>query len=105
MPLLHRPLPAADGLLLAAGQRQLFRRDVFGDDRTGADGRTVADVHRGDQRAVRADENAVAEGGAVFVGAVVVAGNRPRANIDRAAEGGVADVAQMIDFAAACNMN
>ena len=39
----------------------------------------------------------------MFVGAVVVAGNRPRADIDRAAEGGVADIAQMIDLAAAAD--
>ena len=68
-------------------------RHVAGDDRTGADGRAIADFHRGNQRAVGANKDAVAEDGLVFVGAVVVAGNRPRADIDRAAEGGVADVA------------
>ena len=93
MPFLHRPLPAADGFLLATGERQLLVRHVAGDDRTGADGRAIADSHRGNQRAVGADKDAVAEDGLVFVGAVVVAGNRPRADIDRAAEGGVADLA------------
>ena len=40
----------------------------------------------------------------MFVGAVVVASDRPRADIDRAAEGGVADVAQMIDLAATADV-
>ena len=54
--------PAGDALLLAPRRRaRLSRRDVLGDHRSRADDRPLADAHRRDQRAVRADERARAD--------------------------------------------
>ena len=49
---------------------------------------------------VGANEDTITEGGTVFVCAVVVAGNGPGTDVDRTADDGVTDIAQMIDFAA-----
>src|SRR5690606_26283829 len=64
---------------------------------------TGTDLDGRDQARVRADERVVADDGAMLVRAVVVACDRAGADIDAFADGGIADVAQMIDLAAVGN--
>src|SRR3546814_1493736 len=70
----------------------LFRAaDVAGHRAAGADDRVAADPHRRDQRAVRSDEGVLADFGAIFEIAVIIAGDRARADIGPRTD---ADVAQ-----------
>src|SRR4030067_2683514 len=72
---------------------------MAGDGRAGAYRPALADRHRRDQLRIRADEHVVLNDRAVLVCAVVIAGDRARADIDAAAPGAVADVAEMIGLA------
>src|SRR5690606_28253925 len=98
--LLHRALPALDALLAPACDRELAFGGVAGDHRTGADGGVAADLHRRHQRGVRADEGVVADHRGRLVGTVVVAGDGAGADVDAAADFGVADVAEVVGLAA-----
>src|SRR5690606_6704634 len=98
--LLLRAPPAVHGALLAAGQGELAFGRVAGDHRTGADGGARADRHRREQRAVGADEGAVADGGGGLVHAVVVAGDGAGADVDLRADARVAQVGEVVGLAA-----
>src|SRR6185436_6022919 len=78
--------------LPAAAERQRPRRHVTGDHRAGADIGPIADLDRRDQRRVRADEGALANVGAVFAHAVVVAGNGAGPDIRPLTHPRVADI-------------
>src|SRR5258707_13779950 len=71
--LLHRPLPARNGHLLGAGERQLTCRSVLGERGSGAERRPATDPHRRDQLRVRADQTIRLDDGAGLVRPVVVA--------------------------------
>src|SRR6267154_746709 len=94
--LLYRPLPAWNGHLLGAGQRQLACRSVLGERGSGAERRPAADPHRRDKLRVRADENIVLDDGAVLVRPVVVAHDRAGTDVDVAADVAIADVGEVI---------
>src|SRR6266478_8839242 len=67
--------------LAAAGNSQSIRRHVLRDGRTCGDVRTVPDAHGRDQGSIAADENFAPDRRRILVEAVVIAGNRARANI------------------------
>jgi hypothetical protein len=67
--------------LVTARDCQRFGGHIVGDGAACRDIRAVADGQGRNQRRVRADEHAVANHGAVLALAVVVAGNRARADI------------------------
>src|SRR5690606_37045946 len=98
--LLRRALPPGDRPLARARHGQLVRRRVLRDRRARTNRRTRTDLDGRDQSRVGADERAVADHGAMLVRAVVVARDRARADVDAAAEGRVADVAQVIHLGA-----
>ncbi len=56
-----------------------------------------------DQLRIGTDKNIILDDRLVLVGAVVVAGNRPGADIDIFSNDGIADVTEMIRFAAGGN--
>src|SRR5439155_22567375 len=67
--------------LAPAGNSQAIRGHVFRDCRTRSDVRAVPDTHGRDQRRSAADENFVPDRRRILVEAVVIAGNRARADI------------------------
>src|SRR5580700_463751 len=79
---LGRPLPILNGDLARACKGQLPRRRLAGHGSAGADGGTLPDSDRRHQHAARADEGAAANLGAPLIGAIVVAGDRARTDID-----------------------
>src|SRR3569832_646995 len=91
-----RPLPALAGLLRHAAQGELAGRRVFADGGAGADGRARAHGDGRDQLRIRTDEGVVFDDGLVFIGAVVIAGDGARTDIDASAYRRVADVTQVI---------
>ena len=97
---LSRGDPALLGHLAAAAEGESIGRDVFGDAGAGGDVGTVADGDGSDEGGVRADEGAVADGGEVFVDAVVVAGDGARADVDAGADDGVAEVGEVVGLGA-----
>src|SRR3954471_8148613 len=94
---LLRALPARNGGLLRALERELARRRVFRDRRSPSDRRVRADGDRRDEHRARADERAVADRRLVLVRAVVVASDRARADVHVAADLRVAEVGEVID--------
>src|SRR5581483_1385524 len=97
---LRRPLPARDGRLAHARNRELSRGRVLGERGPGAQRRAAADAHRRDELGVRADEDVVLDDRAVLVGAVVVAGDGAGADVDVPADLAVADVGEMVGLGA-----
>src|SRR5665811_421787 len=83
---LNWPLPSLDGRLFAARQGELARRCVAGDRRTRTNGCALAHRHRRDQLRIRADEYIVFDDGAMFVRAIVIAGDRACADVHAAAD-------------------
>src|SRR5271166_6856901 len=94
----ERLRPSWTRLLPAAGDGERVRLDVLGDDGAGADIGAVTDGHRRDEGGVRANEGARADVGPELVEAVVVAGDRARADVGVRPNPGVADVAEVIDL-------
>src|SRR4051794_17252890 len=82
--------------LLGALDDERVRGDVAGDDAARAGDRAGADGDRRDQRRVRADEGAGADDGLLLEEAVVVAGDRPGADVGALAHLRVADIAEMV---------
>ena len=62
----------------------------------------MTDTHRRDQLRIGTDEDIVLDDRLVLVGAVVIAGDRPGTDIDPAANGGIANISQMIGFRVCC---
>src|ERR1700694_4905185 len=98
--LLHAPLPNS-----AVGERGFLSYhpswnsdrcravgDVFGDDRAGPGPSSSTKFDGSHQHRVHAYERAVADLGAVFVGAIEVSGDRARADVGIFAEVGVAEI-------------
>ena len=77
--------------------------DILGDDRARAGDRAVADLHRRDQRGVRADERARADIGEMLVEAVIIAGDGARADIGARADARIAEIGQMVGLGAFFN--
>src|SRR3989338_4553485 len=75
-------------------------RDVVAHGRGGGDIDVVPDTDRRDQRGIAADLHPVADGGAVFLEAVVVAGDGAGAYVALAPDGDVAEVGEVIGLAA-----
>src|SRR5512135_354686 len=99
-----RTLPACDGQLFAARQSQFTGRSIFGNGRAGANGCSLAHADGSDELCIRANECVVLNDGAEFVRTVVVAGDGSGTDIDPAAHGAVANVAQMVRLAALADL-
>src|SRR3546814_13193928 len=83
----------------------LFRAaDVAGHRAAGADDRVAADPHRRDQRAVRSDEGVLADFGAIFEIAVIIAGDRARADIGPRTDADVAQIGQVVGLGALADL-
>src|SRR5438128_348106 len=81
--------------LARASQSQRKRRHVLGDDAARSDVSPLAHRHRRHERRVAADERTGLDARGMLVLAVVVAGDRSRADVHRRADGGVAQVRQV----------
>ena len=86
--------------LFAPGNGDGVRLHVLGNHAAGTDHRAAADGDRRHQRRVGAYEGPFADLGAGLLVAVVVAGDRARADVGACADVGVADIAQMVDLGA-----
>src|SRR4029079_14850857 len=86
--------------LLTAFDGEAVSVDVLGDHRYRPNDRTVADRHRGHQRAVRPYEGALADHRIVLAEPIVIAGDGARADVRVRADICVADVGQMVDLGA-----
>src|SRR6185369_16901979 len=75
-------------------------RHVAANGRRRRDVGIVTDTDRRDQGRIAADLHAVADHGRVFAEAVIVARDRPCADVDLAADFGVAEIRQMVRFGA-----
>src|SRR3546814_65516 len=95
------PLPARDRFLRRSRQGQLIGRGVAGQCRAGTQGGAFAHGDRRHQLRVRTHEYIVFDDGAEFIDAVVIAGNRARADIDALADGRVANVREMVGLGCA----
>src|SRR5690606_6723186 len=102
--LLHRVMeaigPARLHQLLGTDHTQFACRYIAADCASGSNNGIGADTDRGDQRAVRADEGALADYRLVLEIAVVVAGDRARADVRPGADLGIAEVAQVTGLGA-----
>src|SRR5262249_27802166 len=87
------PCPTLLDRLTSAPERERIRRHIVSDDRARADIGAVPDLHRCDQRRIRADERILADLGAMLGHAVVLAGDAAGADIGARADGCIADVA------------
>ena len=92
--------PAGFRGLAAAREAEGIRRNVLRNRGTGSNVSAVADFYRCDENGIASDENAIADDRGKFIHAVVIAGNRPGANVRVRTQFGVADVTQVRDFAA-----
>src|SRR5450755_1707486 len=96
----RRALPARNGELLVLRNGEPARGNLMADGRARADGRPFAHRDRRDELCIRSDMHVVLDDGAVLVRAVVVTGDGAGADVDVAAYARVADVGQVIGFAA-----
>src|SRR5690625_5061962 len=94
------PLPALDNDLARAPQCKCTVRDICGNGRARANARALADDQRRHQRAVRTDEDIIANHRPVLGRAIVVAGNHARAHVDVRTNIGIAEIGQVIGLAA-----
>src|SRR5690606_38546771 len=95
---LYRPSPSLDGLLPRSRQGKLVGRGIPRQGGAGPDGRAGTDRDRRHQIGARANEGTIADDSTVLIGAIVVAGDGARADVDVGADIGVADVAEMVDL-------
>ena len=84
--------------LVGAADGEGIGVDVFCDDGAGGDVAAGAEAKGSDQGAVAADKDAFGYFGAVLFFSVVVAGDGAGADIAGAADGGVAQISQMVGF-------
>src|SRR5579871_5490382 len=88
--------PAWHFLLLGARDGERIRFHLARDHRARADIDAVAHLYGRDQRRVRPDECALADVGEVLVEAVIVAGDRARADIGALAHPRIAEIGEMV---------
>src|SRR5215472_8317519 len=81
--------------LAAARDAQGIGGHVVGDGRARGHVRAVADPYRRDQSRIAADEDLIPDRGGLFVKAIVIAGDRARADIGLAAQLGVPQIGQV----------
>src|SRR5690606_21360976 len=98
--LLDGTLPVLDRDLLRAGDGELAGGSFAGQRGAGPEGGAGAYRDWRDQLAVAADEGIVADDRLVLVGAVVVAGDGARADVDPGADLGIADIGEVVGFRA-----
>src|SRR3984893_1549596 len=98
VPFPERPCPAGFFYLARARQRQRVGPAVSRNRGPRSDIGAVTDLARRHQGAVRADERVRANLRAIFGEAVVIAGNRSRADIRPGADARISNVAQMVDL-------
>src|SRR3954453_12644268 len=95
-----RGLPPRNGNLARPRHGELPGGRVLIDSRAGADIRAAGNAYRRHQRGVGTDEAIVFDHGAMLVDAVVIARDRPGADVDAGAYFRVADVGEMVRFRA-----
>ena len=88
--------PAGFGDLAGAAKGEGVWRDVVGDGASGGDVGAFADYYGGDEGGVGADEAAIADGGEIFMNAIVVAGDDSGADVDSCTNDRVSEVRQVI---------
>src|SRR6266542_7107392 len=93
VPPVHPPLLRH---LPRVAEREGTGGDGLGDDRAGRDVGAVADLDRRDEDRIGADEGSGADPGGVLPLAVVVAGDRPGADVRAGADEGVAEVSEVV---------
>ena len=93
--LLDRTLVGGDGAGLGTGDVQGAGSDSAGNGSARTYGGSILNGHRSDQLGIRADKDIIANGSAVLVGAVVIAGNSTGANIGIGADISIADIGQV----------
>src|SRR6266436_7532301 len=86
--------------LAAAGNSQSIRRHVLRDGRTCGDVGAIPDAHGRDQGSIAADENFAPDRRRILVEAVVIAGNRARADIALGPDLRIAQVGKVHGFGA-----
>src|SRR5487761_594957 len=84
------------GALPRAAQGERVGRHVVGDDAAGGDHRARTDSQWSDQGRIGADEHALADVGAEFLDAVVIAGDGAGADVAALAHRAVAEIGQMV---------
>jgi hypothetical protein len=89
-----------NGGLLHARDGELVGRRVLGQRGAGAERGAAADGDRRHQLRIGADEDVVLDHRAVLVGAVVVAGDGAGADVDVPADGGIADIGEVVGLGA-----
>ena len=82
-----------------------MRRYILCDAGAGGDIGAVAESERSDERGVGADEDVIADGGGVFVYAIVVAGDGAGADVRARADDGVAEVGEVVGLGTAAHAN
>lgn len=96
--------PAFEVSLTLSGDAKRSGGNILGDGAAGSGICAVADLDRSDKVGVAADEAIVADGGAELVLAVIIAGDRAAAEVAVLANIAVADVGQVADRVAACEV-
>src|SRR5260370_1568813 len=86
--------------LAAAGNSQSMRRHVFRNGRTCGDIRAVPDAHRRDEGCIAADKNFVPDRRRILMEAIIIAGNRARADVALRSDFRVAQVREVHGFGA-----
>ncbi len=99
----YRALPSLDAHLPGTRQRQRLGRRVPRDCRAGTNGGALRNLDRRDQLSIGADKYIILDDSLMLVRAIVVAGNRSRADVDALANYGIAYVAEVVGLAAARN--
>jgi len=70
---------------------------------SGTNGSAIADRHRRHQLGIGADKHPVTNAGQVLGVAIVIAGDGPGTDVDRAPDLGITDITQVVDLAAFAN--
>src|SRR4029077_14841114 len=82
--------------LASAPKRKRILGHIFSDDGGRPDVGAFADLYRGNQRAVAADEDVVANFGLVLVDAIVIARNRAGSHVHARADVSIAEIGKMV---------
>src|SRR6266849_7357616 len=92
-----RPFPVVARDLRFLVQRQRRTGHILPYRSPGADRRATSDGHRRDELGIGADLHVILDHRTVLVYTVVIAGDRSGSDVDVSADGGFADIRQMIE--------
>ena len=89
---------------MGSGQCELMGGCIAGEGCSRSQGGALMDHNRGHKLGIGADEDIVFNDGAMFLGAVVVAGDGAGTNVDTCAHGGVPDIREVVGLAVGTNL-